>query len=130
MKIAVPTNDGVNLAEHFGRSAAFIVFEVDGNKIASQEIRQNLPHDDHALHGCGAEATDNHKNHHTGMAAILDGCSLVVCGGMGWRAAQSLEEAAIRPVIVAAAGPAAQIVTRYLAGELTPAQDGFCRCQH
>ena len=29
MKIAVPTNDGVTMSHHFGRSAAFLVFDVE-----------------------------------------------------------------------------------------------------
>jgi len=41
VKIAVPTNDGATLSQHFGRSAAFLMFEVEDGRITSQELRAN-----------------------------------------------------------------------------------------
>ena len=39
MRIAVPTNDGTSISEHFGRSAAFLIFETENGKIKSRSQR-------------------------------------------------------------------------------------------
>ena len=36
MRIAIPTNDGATVSAHFGRSAAFLVFEVEQGQIQSR----------------------------------------------------------------------------------------------
>ena len=47
-RIAVATTDGVSLSQHFGQSKGFVVFEVDGTKIISSEVRtnQDTPHNE------------------------------------------------------------------------------------
>ena len=131
MRIAVPTNDGTTLSEHFGRSAAFLVFEVEGGQIKSQEMRANLPHQSGPGGTCGHEGDGWGEGHnHTAMVAVLAGCDIVLCGGMGWRAAEALKAVGISPVSVAASGPAAEIVTAYVAGALAPAPESLCRCDH
>ena len=52
-KIAVATNDNVLVAGHVGRCKAFLIYETDGSKIISKEIRENSfthhsPNSDHA----------------------------------------------------------------------------------
>jgi len=37
MKIAIPTNDGKKVADHFGRCASYACYEEDGKKIESIE---------------------------------------------------------------------------------------------
>ncbi len=41
MRIAVPTNDGKPISEHFGRSASFLVFEVESDQVKNRETRIN-----------------------------------------------------------------------------------------
>lgn len=127
MKIAVPTNDGATLSQHFGRSAAFLVFEVEDGQIKSQEMRANLPHPSGPGAACGQEGGGHN---HPAMAAVLAGCDIVLCGGMGWRAAEALKAVGISLVPVAASGPAAEIVAAYVAGALVPAAESLCRCNH
>jgi predicted Fe-Mo cluster-binding NifX family protein len=129
MKIAVPSNDGVTLSEHFGRSKQFLVFEVDESKILSQEARANLPHAPHG-EGCSTGSAGAHENHHGGMAALLHDCQVVVCGGMGWRAAEALKSAGITCVIASGSGPADQLVAGYLSGRIEVSGTGFCKCSH
>jgi len=131
VKIAVPTNDGATLSQHFGRSAAFLVFEVEDGQIKSQEMRANLPHPSGSGGASGHEdGGQGGGHHHNAMVAVLAGCSTVLCGGMGWRAAEALKAAGISPVSVAASGPAAEIVAAYVAGALVPAAESLCRCNH
>ncbi len=125
MKIAVPTNDGATLSQHFGRSAAFLMFEVEDGRITSQELRANPPHP--SGEG-GASGHEGGGHHHNAMVAVLAGCDTVLCGGMGWRAAEALKAAGISAVSVAASGPAAEIVAAYVAGALVPASESLCRC--
>ncbi len=39
MRIAVPTNDGNSISEHFGRSASSLVFETENGKIKSHSLK-------------------------------------------------------------------------------------------
>lgn len=43
MRIAVPTNDGITVSPHFGRSAGFLVFEIEERRIKSREMRTTRP---------------------------------------------------------------------------------------
>jgi len=71
MKIAVPTNDGVTLSEHFGRSNAFLIFELENGQITSRSKRSNrachagTDHDHH--HG----PSEGHS--HEGILGALSG---------------------------------------------------------
>ncbi|MBD3286894.1 iron-molybdenum cofactor biosynthesis protein, partial [candidate division WOR-3 bacterium] len=56
MKVAVPTDDGKRIAEHFGRASSFLVFEVNEKEIVSKElIDSKTPHvgGQHAQHAGG-----------------------------------------------------------------------------
>jgi len=129
MRIAVPTNDGKLISEHFGRSAAFLMFDTDNGAIKSSESRSNEMKHTHARGACGHNAAENQPHSHAGILASLEGCDVVICSGMGQRAATALRENGIQ-IVFAPPGPAAETVVRYLAGEL-PAVDGsFCQCHH
>ena len=39
MRIAIPTNDGASISEHFGRSAAFLIFEIENGQIKRRDSR-------------------------------------------------------------------------------------------
>ena len=130
MKIAVPTNDGTSLSEHFGRSAGFLVFEIDGGKIQNCEMRRNVAQHSHDPGGC-AHGPQGHEAHsHAGIVSCLAGCDIVICGGMGRQAADALRSAGVTPVVAGFRGAAEGAVKAYLNGELRPAAEGFCRCSH
>ncbi|MCL4450721.1 MAG: hypothetical protein M1386_05360 [Candidatus Thermoplasmatota archaeon] len=54
MIIGIPTDDGVTVSEHFGRSKNFLIVGVENGKLLSRKIEDN-PHnkesDDRAGHG-------------------------------------------------------------------------------
>ena len=56
MKIAVPTNDGLSIAEHFGRSAGFMVFQTENGQIMARELKQNTAQHTDAQSSCGDHA--------------------------------------------------------------------------
>jgi predicted Fe-Mo cluster-binding NifX family protein len=130
MKIAVPTDDGLNVAAHFGRSAGFIVFEVEEGQIRSRELRENAPHAAPAEGSCGQQAAAHGGHDHGTIVAALSDCSVVICGGMGSRAAAALRAAGISEIIPTPPAPAEAAVRAFLDGSLTASAQGFCRCSH
>ena len=130
VKVAVPTNDGLSISEHFGRSAAFLVFETQDVQITSREMRQNQGLHAHASTCTGDHAGANAAHSHTAILSSIAGCDVVICAGMGWRAAEALKQAGVREVVVTEPGPAEEKVRAYLKGEITAGAQGFCRCSH
>ncbi len=49
MKIAIPTNDGINLSAHFGRCRQFLIFEARNGEVKLIETRMNA-----GCHGHGS----------------------------------------------------------------------------
>jgi len=131
MKIAVATIDGVSISQHFGRSAGFIVFEVEDKLIKSRELRTNN-HTPHAQGLCHGEHHEHgtHTHGHDGVVGLLHDCSVVLCGGMGAGAAQALAQQGIQSFVLPSPCPADEAVTQYLHGALPAVSSAFCGCQH
>ncbi len=128
MRIAVPTDDGVTLSAHFGRSAAFLIFELENGQITKRETRPNGAHHAKGKGECQHGGGEGHS--HAGFVTALAGCDVVLCGGMGRRAADALKAGGISPVPVSASGSAEELVAAYAAGSLITSADSFCRCSH
>lgn len=128
MKIAVASTDGTNMSPHFGRSRCFVVFTVEGGKVTAQQVHDNT-YTAHALGRCKDEAGQHHgqPHSHADIVGALRDCEVVLCGGMGWRAAQELEAAGIRPIVVRQPGTAREIAKSFLGGKIKT-QAPFCRC--
>ena len=129
MKIAVPTNDGASISEHFGRSAAFLIFETENGQIKSRELKTNGQKHAHAQGACDHHSGENQPHSHAGILATLEGCEVVICAGMGQRAADALKDWGMQ-VVVTSVGSAEAAVSAHLAGKLTPKTESFCRCSH
>ena len=102
MKIAVVTDDGKTICQHFGRARYYSVVTIENGKIVGKEQRpkaghhvSGMHHDTHASsetpHGFDAYAQASHA----GMMANVTDCQLVIAGGMGWGAQASLKQAGI-----------------------------------
>ncbi len=129
-RIAVPSDDEIFIAAHFGRSAFFLVFETEDGKVVRKEVRANgqsggQPGD---CHGAG-EHDPAHGHDHATMGEVLQDCEAILCGGMGWRAAEALKAFGIEPLMVQTELPAQEAVEAWLAGTLATGT-GFCRCHH
>lgn len=91
-KIAVATNNQKTITGHIGKCKAFMVFEIDGEKIINKELRENLftnhriSHPNH--HGEGGE----HRHNHTHLIEGLKDCSYLISKGGGWRVVEDLKE--------------------------------------
>jgi predicted Fe-Mo cluster-binding NifX family protein len=106
MKIAVVTEDGITISQHFGRAPHYQVVTVEGGRIVSRELRNKVGHAHFAHephqpdspakpHGTGPEAESRHAR----MAEAIADCEAVLCGGMGAGAYQGMQERGLRPVV-------------------------------
>ena len=129
MRIAVPTNDGTSISEHFGRSAAFLIFEIEGGQIKSRRLKSNAGKHSHPRGECKDPANDAHSHDHAGILTTLEGCETVICAGLGHRAAEALKGRG-KQIVFAAPGSAEETVADYLRGKLSRKEAAFCRCGH
>ncbi len=113
MQLAVGTSDGSSVCSHLARSAAFVVFEIAGGKIASRATRER------PSAACGNHAT---------FVEMLAGCDAVICGGIGEGAAVSLAKHGIKPVVAAGEYAIDEAVTLFLQGQLPTTTDRVCLC--
>jgi len=127
VKIAIPTNDGINISAHFGRCRQFLIFEAQNGQVKLIEIRINA-----GCHEHGSGSSDGVAEHHShsGFVEALQDCETVLCSGIGAGAVEALKAGGIPVVLVEAAGSAEQIVTAFQSGALRPASGGMCQCQH
>ena len=105
MKIAVITDDGKTISQHFGRAAYYMVLSIEDGKVSGREIRDKLGHknfpgehteEHHGIaHGLDAASHDRHAQ----MAAAIVDCQVLMCGGMGMGAYQSMLQLNIKPII-------------------------------
>lgn len=130
MKVAVASEDGVSISHHFGRSRAFLVFEVEDKKIVGRSVRDNT-FTAHARGECqdGHESQPHEHHGHGPIVAALRDCDVILCYGMGWRAAEDLKQNGIQAFVLQGEMSPEAAVSAYLAGELGPA-GGLCRCHH
>ncbi len=113
MTIAIGTSDGVSVCSHLARSSAFLVFEVEDGRVVSTSVRQRL------VDKCG---------NHASFVTLLQGCSAVLCGGIGQGAVDSLTAHGIESVVLAQPHPAAEAIQLYLAGKLATTNERVCLC--
>ena len=128
MKIAVPTNDGLSISEPFGRSAGFLLLETEGNRIISRQLKENAGVHQHAS-TCAGHGGVSEPHNHAAIVSLIAGCDVVICAGMGARAAAALKEAGVREVIVTRAGSIEEQIEAYLHGRLVPGCS-LCQCSH
>lgn len=108
MRIAAVTEDGVTISQHFGRAPFYTVVTVEDGKIVSQEKRTKAGHhnaggsDCHEDQSChdgkhGMDAASQTK--HAGMLANILDTQVLIAGGMGYGAYESLKSSGIEPII-------------------------------
>ncbi|MGA2514097.1 MAG: NifB/NifX family molybdenum-iron cluster-binding protein [Candidatus Limnocylindrales bacterium] len=105
MKIAIATDDGRTISQHFGRAAHYAVLTVENGTVVASEIRAKF-----SPHVSGPEAHEEHETgphgigptsdaRHDQMAAAIADCSAVICGGMGQGASGRMKANGIRPIV-------------------------------
>ncbi len=124
MKIAVITEDHKNISQHFGRASYYLVFSIENGKITNREVREKLGHaqfggHEHGEHGEHEEhgLSGEHHARHAMMAEAISDCEVLLCGGMGRGAYESMRMLGITPVVTTLTD-AEEAVNQYLAGTL------------
>jgi predicted Fe-Mo cluster-binding NifX family protein len=105
MKIALITDDGKTISQHFGRAPYYMVLTIEDGKIGARELRSKLghnqfsggEHEEHHGQGHGMDVASH--NRHAGMAEAIADCEVIICGGMGMGAYESMRQLNIRPVV-------------------------------
>ncbi len=105
MRIAAITDDGTNISRHFGRAPFYAVFTIENQEVVKREMRDKMGHqqfvheeglvDEQGRHGFGPGSEDRHA----AMAQAIRDCDVLLSGGMGWGAFESMKQAGIKTVV-------------------------------
>ncbi len=124
MKIAAITEDGNTISQHFGRAPFYVVVTVEDGKIINKEKRNKTGHHTFAAHHADLAPGEKHgydagsEVRHASMAENVSDCQVLIAGGMGWGAYESLKSRNIEP-IVTDIKTIDEAVKLYLEGKLT-----------
>ncbi len=106
MKIATITEDGTTISQHFGRAPLYIVVTVEDGKVINKETRDKAGHHTFAAHQPSEIAPgerhgydDGAESRHASMAEALADCQVLISGGMGWGAFESMKSHDIDAVV-------------------------------
>jgi predicted Fe-Mo cluster-binding NifX family protein len=106
VKVAVITDDGRTISQHFGRAPFFLVATVEDGRVLGTEMRQKAGHHTFAQAGephhaqAGPHGFDPaSQGRHAAMLAAIQDCQVVLAGGMGEGMYQNLQQVGIRPVM-------------------------------
>jgi len=115
----------VHISQHFGRAPYYVVLTVEEGRIVDSEERLKAGHHTFAAqehprlgpgerHGYDPGSQAKHRS----MAGTIADCEVLIAGGMGWGAYDSLKGYGIRPIITDV-GDIREAVRRYVEGNLT-----------
>jgi len=123
MKIAAVTEDGTTISQHFGRAPYYLVVTVEDGKVVNKETRDKAGHHTFAAqeeehvpgerHGYDAGSQAKHAI----MAQAITDCQVLLAGGMGWGAYESLKNAGIK-IVTTDVESIEEAVKLYLQGKL------------
>jgi len=128
VKIAAISDDGTTISQHFGRAPLYVVLTILDGKITNKEKRSKVGHQNFAAQEHQTEPGQRHgfdpgsEAKHRSMADAIADCEVLLAGGMGYGAYESLKRYNIKPIItdVVDIDEAAQL---YLAGNLPNLMD-------
>ncbi len=125
-KIAIATNDQKRVTGHIGRCQAFMVYEIDGDKIVNKELRENSftnhmrggEHHQHPAHTAGG-------HRHTHLIEGLKDCKYLISSGGGWRIVEDLKHHNIATLFTDVE-MIEDAVNKFIKGELKNETDLVC----
>jgi predicted Fe-Mo cluster-binding NifX family protein len=106
MKIAVISEDGATISQHFGRAPYYVVVTAEDGEVVDKETRDKTGHNSFAgqhhddtapgeRHGFGAGA----QSRHASMAEAIADCKVLIAGGMGWGAYENMTSRGIETIV-------------------------------
>jgi predicted Fe-Mo cluster-binding NifX family protein len=110
MKIAVITDDGKTVSQHFGRAQYYLVATVENGQIIHREMRTKLNHSHFSNQHHERQHEEDGRGHHHGndpashnkhlqMSEAIVDCKALLCRGMGRGAYESMKARNIRPLV-------------------------------
>ncbi|TKJ36580.1 iron-molybdenum cofactor biosynthesis protein [candidate division LCP-89 bacterium B3_LCP] len=128
MRIAIPSDEGTNIAAHTGRAGGFVIYDIDNNQAARVEYRSNT-FTAHAKGECNGEENQKHHAHsdHGELLDALHDCQVMIARGMGPRLVMDLARRNIE-VVFCESDVADTAAQQYAAGELM--NTGKSSCDH
>jgi predicted Fe-Mo cluster-binding NifX family protein len=111
--VAIGTADGVSVCDHLARSATFLVYEIAEGEAKGCSARNR------AAGGCG-----NHRS----FTDLLEGCSAVICAGIGQGAFDSLVRFGVQPLVISQPMSVEAALRQYLAASLPITAERVCLC--
>jgi predicted Fe-Mo cluster-binding NifX family protein len=120
MKIAVVSDDGKTISQHFGRAMYYVVYDVSNGVITGSETRNKAAHhsgEEHHGHGEGEHSGPEADAKHSSMLANISDCEVLIVRGMGWGAFDAINAAGVKPFITDLE-LAEEAVKAYVAGKL------------
>ncbi len=106
MNIAVISDDGTTISQHFGRAPFYVVVSVEEGEIVSKETRDKTGHHTFAAHQPSDLAPGERHGYeagsqirHQSMAETISDCQILLVGGMGWGAYESMQSYNIEPIV-------------------------------
>lgn len=114
IKVALVSDDRININKHFGPSRFFEVITISNKEIIGREQREKMSFHapgqnhhggehahgschghEHGAHGVGGHSDDKHNQM---LANIMD-CQFLISCGMGYGIYNALESAGIKPIV-------------------------------
>ncbi len=106
MKIAVISDNGTNVSQHFGRAPYYVVVTAEDGEVVEKETRDKPGH--HSFAHQHQENTAHEERHgfdagaqsrHASMAETIADCKVLIAGGMGWGAYENLTSRGIETIV-------------------------------
>ena len=106
MKIAAISEDGVTISQHFGRAPLYVVLTVEDGKVIAQETRPKAGHHTFAAQGHFEQPSGERHGYdagsqarHAAMASNISDCQVLLVGGMGRGAYESMKNQGIESIV-------------------------------
>lgn len=99
MKIAITTEDKINISEHFGGAPYFMVIRVEEGEVLDREVRNKPGHEKYASEeghpqvdvmgkrGFGSQASKRHEEMHE----TIKDCNVLITGRVGFEAYSDMQ---------------------------------------
>jgi predicted Fe-Mo cluster-binding NifX family protein len=120
-RIAIPSDDRTTVAAHFGRTAGFLVFHFEDDRMRSEYRPIGATPREVC---CGAEGQSRHER----IVETIRDCDVVIAGGMGGGMMTALRDAGIE--VALSTVDDARKAAEMLVADILPAATGSGCCTH
>ncbi len=133
MKIAIPSDNGKTISSHFGRAKGFLLVEVEGDKVKSEEYIPNTI-TGHAQHSDNESVEHSHRHTHSldvheRVVQRFSDIDVVISGGMGYGMKGRLDSAGIQTIFTSEKD-IKKVLSLFLQGTLQNEDNLSCEHHH